>query len=246
MKKHKDLYEEEKRRHEETLKRYQEDHMDEMEIFNVHKRCNKTVPKAAAKTGAKAALKVPKGEYHAFLREKLDEMTGEDQRNYRSIVSRRWKEIKEDLQRLSAYNDKARQMKNEPTKLGDDAQHEKVVAKRSVVKRPKKAPKTSGFVDTDPDESVTEDEQEPVVKKPQKAPKTPEFVDTDSNDSDSKDESEPAVKLPQKVSKLPRFIDEEQRAKKASGSGDGKKTATKAGKKVKKILQPKNHQNHPN
>ena len=85
-----------------------------------------------------------------------------------------------------------------------------------------------------------------MVKKPQKAPKTPEFVDTDSNDSDSKDESEPAVKLPEKVSKLPRFIDEEQRAKKASGSGDGKKAATKAGKKVKKILQPKNHQNHPN
>ena len=102
MKKHKYLYEEEKRRHEETLKRCQEDHMDEMEILNVHKRCNKTVPKAAAKTGAKAALKVPKGEYHPFLREKLDEMTGEDQRNYRSIVSRRWKEIKEDLERLSA------------------------------------------------------------------------------------------------------------------------------------------------
>ena len=47
-------------------------------------------------------------------------------------------------------------MKNEPTKLVDDAQHEKVVAKRSLVKRPKKAPKTSGFVDTDPDDSVTE------------------------------------------------------------------------------------------
>ena len=41
MKKHRDLYEEEKRRHEETLKRYQEDHMDEMEIINLHKRCNK-------------------------------------------------------------------------------------------------------------------------------------------------------------------------------------------------------------
>ena len=125
-------------------------------------------------------------------------------------------------------------MKNEPTKLGDDAQHEKVVAKRSVVKRPKKAPKTSGFVDTDPDESVTEGEQEPVVKKPQKAPKTPEFVDTDSNDSDSKDESEPAVKLPQKVSKLPRFIDEEQRAKKYQGQAMEKRLPQRQEKKLKR------------
>ena len=34
------------------------------------------------------------------------------------------------------------------------------------------------------------------------------------------------------------FIDEGQRVKKASGSDDGKKIATKAGKKVKKTLQP--------
>ena len=39
-----DLYEEEKRRHEEALQRYQEDHMDEMEIINLHKRCNKKTP----------------------------------------------------------------------------------------------------------------------------------------------------------------------------------------------------------
>ena len=32
MKKHKDLYIKEKRRHEETLQKYQENHMDEMEI----------------------------------------------------------------------------------------------------------------------------------------------------------------------------------------------------------------------
>ena len=41
MKKYKDLYEEEKRRQEEALQRYQEDHIDEMEIINLHKRCNK-------------------------------------------------------------------------------------------------------------------------------------------------------------------------------------------------------------
>ena len=38
MNKYKDLYEEQKRRHEEALQRYQEDHMDEMEIIDLHKR----------------------------------------------------------------------------------------------------------------------------------------------------------------------------------------------------------------
>ena len=90
MKKYKDLYEEEKQRHEEALQRYQEDHMDEMEIINLHKRCNKTDTKAVVKTAPKA----PKSRYHLFLREQLDEMTGEDRKNYRSIVSRSWKEIK--------------------------------------------------------------------------------------------------------------------------------------------------------
>ena len=46
MKKYKDLYEEEKQRHEEALQRYQEDHMDEMEIINLHKKCNKKTRKA--------------------------------------------------------------------------------------------------------------------------------------------------------------------------------------------------------
>ena len=109
MKKYKDFYEEEKQRHEEVLQRYQEDRMDEMEIINLHKRCNKADIKAVPKT----APKTPKSGYHLFLRERLDEMTGEDRKNYRSIVSRRWKEIKEDPARLSAYNDRARQMKNE-------------------------------------------------------------------------------------------------------------------------------------
>ena len=45
MKKYKDLYEQEKQRHEDTFQRYQEDHMDEMEIVNLHKRCNKEVPR---------------------------------------------------------------------------------------------------------------------------------------------------------------------------------------------------------
>ena len=47
MKKYKDLYEEGKQRHEEALQRYQEDHTDEMEIINLHKKCNKKVRKVS-------------------------------------------------------------------------------------------------------------------------------------------------------------------------------------------------------
>ena len=41
MKKYKELYEEEKERHEEALQRYQEDYADEMEIIKLHKKWNK-------------------------------------------------------------------------------------------------------------------------------------------------------------------------------------------------------------
>ena len=47
MKKYKDVYEEEKQRHEEALNRYQEDHMDGMEIISLHKKYNKKVRKAS-------------------------------------------------------------------------------------------------------------------------------------------------------------------------------------------------------
>ena len=63
-------------------------------------------------------------------------MTGEDQKNYRSIVSRRWKEIKEDLARSSAYDDRARQITNETEEPGDDSQNEKKVVVRSAVRLP--------------------------------------------------------------------------------------------------------------
>ena len=198
MKKYKDLYEEEKQRHEEALQRYQEDHMDEMEITNLHKRCNKTDIKAVAKTAPKA----PKSGYHLFLREQLDEMTGEDRKNYRSIVSRRWKEIKEDLARLSAYNKRARQMKNEVKEPGDDSQNEKTLVDRPAVRLPQKTPKIPKSVDTDLDDS--NDEQERVVKKPQKASKSLEFVDTDSS---TEDEQEPVARHLRKAPKMPKFVD---------------------------------------
>ena len=161
---------------------YQEDHIDEMEIINLHKRCNKT--KVVAKTSQKA----PKSGYDLFLREQPDVMTGEDRRTYRSIVSRKWKETKEDPARLSEYNDRARQMQNEKTPTS---------------KHPPKIQKTTEFVDTDSDN--TDNEQEPAAKQPQKAPKTPEYVDTYSGDMD--DEQGPAVKQPKKVLKTPEFAD---------------------------------------
>ena len=41
MKSYKELYEGEKQQHEEALQRYQEFHVDEMEIIKLHKKCNK-------------------------------------------------------------------------------------------------------------------------------------------------------------------------------------------------------------
>ena len=89
----------EKQRYEEALQRYQEDHMDKVEIINLHNRCNKTSAntetkrcakvKAGSITGAEAASKAPRSEYHLFLRERIEKMTGEERRNYRSIVSQR-------------------------------------------------------------------------------------------------------------------------------------------------------------
>ena len=74
-----------------------------------------------------------------------------------------WKEIKEDPARLSAYNDRVRQIKNEAEKLGVDSQNEKAMADRLAVRLPKKALKSPEFVDTDLDDS--DDDQEHIVKK---------------------------------------------------------------------------------
>ena len=74
MKKYRDLYEVKKQQYEEPLQRYQEDHMDEVGIISLHKRCNKTNSKAAtkedtnevAKTGGKAVTKASTSVYHFF------------------------------------------------------------------------------------------------------------------------------------------------------------------------------------
>ena len=159
--------------------------------------------KSSHKGRCKGRSKGPRSGYHLFLREQLDKVTGEGRKNYRSIVSRRWKEIKEDPARLSVYNDRARQMKNEAEKLGNDSQNEKMVADRPAVRLTQKAPKTSRLVDIGSDDS--DDEQECVVKKPQKASKTQRLVDTGLDDSD--DEQERVVEKPKKAPKSPGFVD---------------------------------------
>ena len=59
VKRYRNLYEEEKRRHAEALRRYQEDHTDEMEIINLRKRCKN---KARKTSQLKKALKLSKSD----------------------------------------------------------------------------------------------------------------------------------------------------------------------------------------
>ena len=102
-------------------------------------------------------------------------MTGEDGKNYRSIVWRRWKEIKEDLARLSTYNDRARQMRDDNLLVSNMEQ-------QTIIERqPKKALKTPEFVESDDSDNEEWDDQEekkPAIKRtqtlPKKAPKTPD------------------------------------------------------------------------
>ena len=63
--------------------------------------------KTDAKTEKKSNKPLQSG-YHLFMREQLEKVTGKDRKIYRSIVPRMWKEMKEDPERLSEYNDRAR------------------------------------------------------------------------------------------------------------------------------------------
>ena len=149
------------------MQKYQDDHKDEVEIINLRKRYNKTGAKAEtkrdakakadSKTGAKAASKAPRSRYDLFLREQLEKVTGEDRKYFRSIVSERWKKIKEDPVRLFIYNNRARQMRDEaekPTKSGDDLSvgsmvpHEETVTESSMVKRKQREPPKSTKIST--------------------------------------------------------------------------------------------------
>ena len=60
MKKYIELYEEEKQQHEEAWQRYQEDHINEMEIINFHERCSKKARKASQPKKALSKSDEPK------------------------------------------------------------------------------------------------------------------------------------------------------------------------------------------
>ena len=57
MKKYSDLYEAEKRPYKEYLQRYQEDHIDKVEIISLHKEGNKISTMAGAKGSCKDRCK---------------------------------------------------------------------------------------------------------------------------------------------------------------------------------------------
>ena len=100
-----------------------------MKMISLLKRCDKTDAMAAAKagtkrgakaatnTGGKAVAKATRSGCHLFLRDQLSNMTEEDQQNYRSILSWRWKKIKKDRARLFAYSNRACQIRDGAEKL---------------------------------------------------------------------------------------------------------------------------------
>ena len=66
IKKYSDLCEAKKQRYEEDLQRYKEDHIDKVEIINLHKKYNKTDAKASEKAGVKTSAKTPNSGCHLF------------------------------------------------------------------------------------------------------------------------------------------------------------------------------------
>ena len=133
MKKYRDLYKEEKRRHEEALQRYQEDHMDEMEIINLHKRCNK---KARKVPQPKKALKSSKSDEPKKVPGPIDDPSQNEQRSKKASRSSDGKKT--------------------TTKAG------KKVKKTS---QPKKAPKSPEFIDPseEVEEEPTQDDKEKKI-----------------------------------------------------------------------------------
>ena len=86
MKKYKDLYEEKKQRREEALQRYQEDHMDEMEIINLRKMCNKKISQPKRVSGSpksdelKKASGSPKSDEPKKVSDPIDGPSEEEQK----------------------------------------------------------------------------------------------------------------------------------------------------------------------
>ena len=96
MKKYKDLYKEGKQRHEEALQRYQEDHMDEMEIINLRKRCNKRTTKVSQPKKASGSTKLDEPK----KAELIDDLSQEEQKPKKAsrTTAKAGKKVKRTLQ----------------------------------------------------------------------------------------------------------------------------------------------------
>ena len=195
MKKYKDLYELEKQRHEEALQRYQENHADEMEIINIHKKCSKKERKEPKKA--------------------LDDLNEEEQKSKKTDGKKTTTKQSQKVPKIPEFVDveQERQPKkaSKTTEYSDDEQGSEVTCivmysteneQDPTVKQPQKVPKTPEFVDTDSD-----DEQEPTPKHSQKASKASEFVDDEQGPAvkcivmySTEDEQGSTIKKPQKPS----------------------------------------------
>ena len=133
MEKYKELYEEEKKRHEEALQRYQDDDADEMEIIKLPKKCNKKdkkvlQPKALSKSGE------PK------------KVSDDEQDPAAKCIL------------MHSTKDEQRPAAKQPKKASSDGKKttKKVGKKIKKTSQPKKVPKSPEFID-----STEEEKEEP-------------------------------------------------------------------------------------
>ena len=153
MEKYKDLYGEEKQRHEEALQRYQKDYMDKMEIISLHKRCNKKAKKVSQPKKASPKSDEPK-KVSGPIDDPIEEEQNPKKAGGKNTTTKTGKKVKKASQ--------AKKAPNTPefvdTGLDDtDQEQERVVNKPQIV------PKAPEFVDTG-----TDNEQNDNPKKQQK------------------------------------------------------------------------------
>ena len=166
MKKYKELYEEGKQRHEEALQRYQEDHTDEMEIINLHKKCNKKIRKVSQPKKASWSDEPKK------VTELIDNLSEVEQKSKKADGKKAPTKVGQKVKKIP----QPKKVPKTPEFVGtdsDDSDDEQGL----TAKQPQKASKAPEFVDIG---SSPEDEQEPTAEQPQKASKIPGGSDDES------------------------------------------------------------------
>ena len=170
MKKYKDLYEEEKQRHDpkeyevqEALKRYQKDHMDEMEIINLHKRCNKKTMNVSQ------PKKISKSDEPKKVSKPIDDSSKEEQRpkkaDGKNVSTKAGKNSKGPVNKTTQPKKPPKSSELVDTDSDTEDEQEPVVKKRQ------KASKTLGLIDTGPN---NKDPQETSPGSVHKEPAKPE------------------------------------------------------------------------